>query len=177
MGPGGPLPGELQAVCPQSSPASGSFPMSRFFTSGGQSIGVSASASMYKVVYALMCDIHGSMAFLLVSRARPLPSTRWSRLGSSRRLSSLKEGCSIIRDKLRGRFRNLKATIILLHAGCACMHSTYEYGCLVDHIVCKGGEEAADTNKPPMFLPSAVRSEEHTSELSHTLASRMPSYA
>ena len=31
--------------CPQSFPASGSFPMSRLFTSGGQSIGVSASAS------------------------------------------------------------------------------------------------------------------------------------
>ena len=31
--------------CPQSFRASGSFPMSRFFTSGGQSIGVSASAS------------------------------------------------------------------------------------------------------------------------------------
>ena len=31
--------------CPQSFPASGSFPMSRFFASGGQSIGVSASAS------------------------------------------------------------------------------------------------------------------------------------
>ena len=31
--------------CPQSFPASGSFPMSLFFTSGGQSIGVSASAS------------------------------------------------------------------------------------------------------------------------------------
>ena len=30
--------------CPQSLPASGSFPMSQFFTSGGQSIGVSASA-------------------------------------------------------------------------------------------------------------------------------------
>ena len=29
--------------CPQSLPASGSFPMSQFFTSGGQSIGVSAS--------------------------------------------------------------------------------------------------------------------------------------
>ena len=29
--------------CPQSSPASGSFPMSQFFTSGGQSIGASAS--------------------------------------------------------------------------------------------------------------------------------------
>ena len=31
--------------CPQSFPASGSFPISQFFTSGGQSIGVSASAS------------------------------------------------------------------------------------------------------------------------------------
>ena len=30
--------------CPQSLPASGSFPMSQLFTSGGQSIGVSASA-------------------------------------------------------------------------------------------------------------------------------------
>ena len=32
--------------CPQSFPASGSFPMIQFFTSGGQSIGVSASASV-----------------------------------------------------------------------------------------------------------------------------------
>ena len=32
--------------CPQSFPASGSFPISQFFTSGGQSIGVSASASV-----------------------------------------------------------------------------------------------------------------------------------
>ena len=32
--------------CPQSLPASGSFPMSQFFTWGGQSIGVSASASV-----------------------------------------------------------------------------------------------------------------------------------
>ena len=32
--------------CPQSFPASGSFQMSRFFTSGGRSIGVSASASV-----------------------------------------------------------------------------------------------------------------------------------
>ena len=31
--------------CPQSYPASGSFPMSQLFTSGGQSIGVSASIS------------------------------------------------------------------------------------------------------------------------------------
>ena len=32
--------------CPQSFPASGSFPMSQFFTSGGQTIGVSTSASV-----------------------------------------------------------------------------------------------------------------------------------
>ena len=32
--------------CPQSFPASGSFPMSQLFTSGGWSIGVSASASV-----------------------------------------------------------------------------------------------------------------------------------
>ena len=32
--------------CPQSLPASGSFPMSQFFTWGGQSTGVSASASV-----------------------------------------------------------------------------------------------------------------------------------
>jgi len=32
--------------CLQSLPASGSFPVSQFFTSGGQSIGVSASASV-----------------------------------------------------------------------------------------------------------------------------------
>ena len=34
----------LFSSCPQSFPASGSFPVGRFFTSGGQSIGVSASA-------------------------------------------------------------------------------------------------------------------------------------
>ena len=32
--------------CPQSFPSSGSFPMSQFFSSGGQSIGASASASV-----------------------------------------------------------------------------------------------------------------------------------
>ena len=34
------------ASCPQSLPASGSFPMSQLFTLGGQSIGISASASV-----------------------------------------------------------------------------------------------------------------------------------
>ena len=35
--------------CLQSFPASGSFPMSQFFTSGGQNIGVSASASVLSI--------------------------------------------------------------------------------------------------------------------------------
>ena len=34
------------SFCPQSSPASGSFPMSQYFTSDGQSIGVSTSTSV-----------------------------------------------------------------------------------------------------------------------------------
>ena len=35
--------------CPQSFPASGSFPMSQLFTSGGQSVGVSASTLLLPV--------------------------------------------------------------------------------------------------------------------------------
>ena len=37
----------LFSSCPQSFPASGSFPVSRLFTSGGLSIGVSAAASVF----------------------------------------------------------------------------------------------------------------------------------
>ena len=39
----------LISSCPQSFPTSGSFPMSRLFTSGGQSIGASASAAVLPV--------------------------------------------------------------------------------------------------------------------------------
>ena len=46
--------------CPQSFPASGSLPMNQFFTSGGQSTGVSASASVLPIVTncPLMEEIH-----------------------------------------------------------------------------------------------------------------------
>ena len=37
--------------CPQSLPAQGSFPMSQFFASGGQRIGVSASASVLRWMF------------------------------------------------------------------------------------------------------------------------------
>lgn len=51
--------------------------------------------------------------------------------------------------KLSGCLRNLKATIILFHAGCACVHPIHEYGCLVDHLFCKGVGEAANVNNAP----------------------------
>ena len=47
--------------CPQSFPASGSFQLSQFFTSGGQSIGVSASTSV------LPMNIQDSFPFRLTS--------------------------------------------------------------------------------------------------------------
>ena len=40
------MPSNQYILCPQSFPASGSFPASQFFAPGGQSIGVSASASV-----------------------------------------------------------------------------------------------------------------------------------
>ena len=47
--------------CPQSSPASGSLPMSQLFTSGGQSIGVSSSASV------LLMNIQGWFPVRLIN--------------------------------------------------------------------------------------------------------------
>ena len=41
--------------CPQSFPASGSFPVSELFTSGGQSISASASASVLSMVWSPCC--------------------------------------------------------------------------------------------------------------------------
>ena len=59
--------------CPQSLPASGSFPMSQLFTWGGQSIGVSASASVL-----------------------PLNTQDWSPLGWTGRISLQSKGLSRI---------------------------------------------------------------------------------
>ena len=57
--------------CPQSLPASGSFPMSQLFTWGGQSIGVSASASLL-----------------------PMNTQDWSNLGWTGRISLQSKGLS-----------------------------------------------------------------------------------
>ena len=42
---------DIVAICPQSFPASGSFPVSLLFTSGGQSIGASVSATLLPIAF------------------------------------------------------------------------------------------------------------------------------
>ena len=56
--------------CFQSFPASGSFPMSQFFASGGQSIGVSASASVLSmnIQYWFPLELNG-----LIQESSPTP--------------------------------------------------------------------------------------------------------
>ena len=64
--------------CPQSFPTSGSFPMSQFFASGGQSVGASASASVLPV------NIQNWFPFRLTSLI--LQSKRLSRVFSCTRV-------------------------------------------------------------------------------------------
>ena len=52
----------LFSSCLQSFPASGSFPMSQFFASGGQSIGVSASASVLPMRRGKWCKSQNGRA-------------------------------------------------------------------------------------------------------------------
>ena len=51
--------------CPQSLPASGSFPVSQLFTWGGQSIGVSASASVLPMNTLDLLEVQGTLKSLL----------------------------------------------------------------------------------------------------------------
>ena len=63
--------------CPQSFPASGSFPMSQFFTSGGQSIGVSASASVLpmNILDWFPLGLTGSISLLSKGLSRVFPNS------------------------------------------------------------------------------------------------------
>ena len=67
--------------CLQSFPASGSFPVSQFFTSSGQSIGVSASASVLPVNF---------------QDSFPLGLTGWISLESKRLLKTLKTPNTVV---------------------------------------------------------------------------------
>ena len=63
--------------CPQSFPASGSFPVSRLFASGGQSIGASASASLLPVNIQswFLVELSGFISLLSSGLSRVFSST------------------------------------------------------------------------------------------------------
>ena len=63
--------------CPQSFPESGSFPMSRLFTSGGQSIGASASASVLPMSIQgwFPLRLNGLLSFLSKELSRVFSNT------------------------------------------------------------------------------------------------------
>ena len=63
--------------CLQSFPASASFPMSQFFTSGGQSIGASASASVLpmNIKYWFPLELTGLISLLSKGLSRVFPNT------------------------------------------------------------------------------------------------------
>ena len=69
--------------CPQSFPASGSFPMSQFFASGGQSIGVSASASVLPEYSALPLGWTGWISLQSKGLSRVFSNTTIQSINSS----------------------------------------------------------------------------------------------
>ena len=77
--------------CPQSLPASGSFPMSQLFAWGGQSIGVSASASVL-----------------------PVNTQDWSPLGWTGWISLQSKGPTVERHKSSLKVQSLYCTIMEL---------------------------------------------------------------
>ena len=60
----------LFSSCLQSFPASGSFPVSQFFTSGGESIGASASASVFPM--NIQCWLHLGLTGLISFQSKSL---------------------------------------------------------------------------------------------------------
>ena len=71
--------------CPQSSPGSGSFPVSQFFTSGGQNIGVSASTSVLPLTTQAWSPLGWTSWISLQSKglSRVFSSTKFKSINSS----------------------------------------------------------------------------------------------
>ena len=63
------------SACPQSFPASGSFPMSQLFVSGGQSIGASASVLSVNIQGRFPLGLTGLISLLFKELSRVFSST------------------------------------------------------------------------------------------------------
>ena len=78
-------PGASLSCCPQSFPASGSFPLSQLFASGGHSIGASGSASVLPVIIQgwLPLGSTGLISLLSKGLSRVSSSTQFESINSS----------------------------------------------------------------------------------------------
>ena len=68
--------------CPQSFPASGSFPMSQLFTSGGQRIGTSASVLPMNIQGWFPLGLTGLISFLCKGLLRVFPALQFKSINS-----------------------------------------------------------------------------------------------
>ena len=116
--------------CLQSFSASGSFPMSQLFASGGQSIGVSASASVLPMNIQGWFPLGWTGLIFLMSKGLPTPQTQAPRYLGSRTMLSVK--------------RTLRRTHLDRHF----MHITWAPTQLLGSVTMRGG-----TN---LFLGSAL---------------------
>ena len=90
------------ALCLQSFPASGSFPVSRFFTSGGQSIGASASVLPMNIQNWLPLELTGLISWQSKALSRVFSSTTiWKHpfFGSQPSLWSNSHVCAWLLEK------------------------------------------------------------------------------
>ena len=93
----------LFAFCLQSFPASGSFPVSWLFTSGGQSIGVSASASV------LPMNTQGWFPLGLSGLIPPLTGLNYMH-NIKRYISALHYFCNILKTKAALKFSYIESS-------------------------------------------------------------------
>ena len=92
--------------CPQSFPASGAFPMSWLFASGGQSIGASVSASVHPV------NIQGWFPLRLIGWISLLSKGLSRIFSSTKSINSLVLGLSMVQNS--HPYRTTVKTIVLL---------------------------------------------------------------
>ena len=115
--------------CLQSFPASGSFPMSQFFPSGGQSIGVSASASVLPVNIQDWFLL--GLTDLISLQSKGL-SRVFSRTINSKTL--ILWSSTFFMDQLSHLYVTAGETIALDYTDLCCLYVMYTYICICVHV-------------------------------------------